>query len=222
MSWWISFLWIICDIFISCLDSHSDGTHSLQSIHWWASDAMLHFSKSVPMKKQTHLHLEWPEIKFSAYLHFWVNYSFNLLSAPNKLLCYLNNCFYSIHKVWCLFHITNECNLSGHVSDFTLIWIPNTFSLTLCRTGGREFGRHQPERCSLLLLWPESSCSLLCDYKTHQKGQDQHIIYSCIGIIECAFSFFTLNQHWMHLFILLSIRTFAEYSKMDNNWTDYW
>ncbi len=27
-----------CDVFISC---HSDGTHSLQSIHWWASDAML-------------------------------------------------------------------------------------------------------------------------------------------------------------------------------------
>ncbi len=35
-----------CDVFISCLDSDSDGTHSLQSIHWLASDAMLHFSKS--------------------------------------------------------------------------------------------------------------------------------------------------------------------------------
>ncbi len=33
--------------FISCLDSHSDGTHSLLRIHWWASDVMLHFSKSV-------------------------------------------------------------------------------------------------------------------------------------------------------------------------------
>ncbi len=33
-----------CDVFISCLDSHSDGTHSLQRIH-----------KSVLMKKQTHL-----------------------------------------------------------------------------------------------------------------------------------------------------------------------
>ncbi len=27
-----------CDVFISCLDSHSDGTHSLQRIHWWTSD----------------------------------------------------------------------------------------------------------------------------------------------------------------------------------------
>ncbi len=41
--------------FISCLDSHSDGTHSLQRIHWWSSDGMLNFSKSVSMKNQTHL-----------------------------------------------------------------------------------------------------------------------------------------------------------------------
>ncbi len=34
-----------CDVFISCLDSHSDGTHSLQRIHWRASDVMLNFSK---------------------------------------------------------------------------------------------------------------------------------------------------------------------------------
>ncbi len=36
---------------ISCLDSHSDGTHSLQRIQWWASDGMLHFYKSVQIKK---------------------------------------------------------------------------------------------------------------------------------------------------------------------------
>ncbi len=41
-----------CDVFISCLDSHSDGTHSLQSIHCWVSDGMLHFSKSLPMRSQ--------------------------------------------------------------------------------------------------------------------------------------------------------------------------
>ncbi len=54
------------DVFISCLDSHSDGTHSLQThrIHWWASDVMTNFSKSVLMQKQTHLHLGWPEYIF--------------------------------------------------------------------------------------------------------------------------------------------------------------
>ncbi len=30
-----------CDVFISCLNFLSDGTHSLQRIHWWASDVML-------------------------------------------------------------------------------------------------------------------------------------------------------------------------------------
>ncbi len=59
-----------CDIFISCLCFYSDGTHSLQRIHWRASDVMLNFSKSVLMKKQTHLHLGWPE--FSANFKFLV------------------------------------------------------------------------------------------------------------------------------------------------------
>ncbi len=52
-----------CDIFISFLDSHSNGTHSLQRIIWWASDVMLNFSKSILMKKQTHIYLVWPESK---------------------------------------------------------------------------------------------------------------------------------------------------------------
>ncbi len=64
-----------CDVLISCLDSHSDGTHSLRRIHWWASDVMLHFSKSVLMKKQTHLLILRDSI-FSANFQFWVNYYF--------------------------------------------------------------------------------------------------------------------------------------------------
>ncbi len=38
----MDYLWIIV-IAVCCLDSHSDGTHSLQMIHWWASDVMLNF-----------------------------------------------------------------------------------------------------------------------------------------------------------------------------------
>ncbi len=70
-----------CDVFISCLDSHSDGTHSLQRIHWLVSDVMLHFSKSVPVKKQTHPHLVWPEGEyiFSICPLFCTNYSCNAL-----------------------------------------------------------------------------------------------------------------------------------------------
>ncbi len=50
---------LICDVFSSCLDSHSDGTHSMHRIHWWASDVMLNFTKSILIKK--HLHLGWAE-----------------------------------------------------------------------------------------------------------------------------------------------------------------
>ncbi len=60
----VDYLWIVVIVvFISRLDSHSDGTHSLQRMHWWASDVMLNFSKSVLMKKQTHLHLGWREVE---------------------------------------------------------------------------------------------------------------------------------------------------------------
>ncbi len=70
-SWWTEVMLStlgLCVItvmfFISCLDSHSDGTHSLQSIHWWASDIMVKLSKSVPIKIQSHLHLvcTWEEL----------------------------------------------------------------------------------------------------------------------------------------------------------------
>ncbi len=50
-----------CEVFISCVDSHSDGTHSLQRIHWLAGDTMLNLSKSFPVKEQIHLHIGWPE-----------------------------------------------------------------------------------------------------------------------------------------------------------------
>ncbi len=52
-----------CDVFISCLISHSDGTHSLLRIDWGASNLMLHLSKSVLIKKQTHVYLGWPEVE---------------------------------------------------------------------------------------------------------------------------------------------------------------
>ncbi len=50
-----------CDVFIRCQNSHSEDTRSLLRTNCWASDVMLHFCNSVSMKKQTHLHLGWPE-----------------------------------------------------------------------------------------------------------------------------------------------------------------
>ncbi len=46
---------------LSVVWTHSDGTHSLQRMHRWAGDVILHFSKSLLMKKQTPLYLGRPE-----------------------------------------------------------------------------------------------------------------------------------------------------------------
>ncbi len=35
IKWWTGLLVDYCFVLISCLDSHSDGTHSLQRIHWY-------------------------------------------------------------------------------------------------------------------------------------------------------------------------------------------
>ncbi len=79
--------------------SHSDGTHSLQGIHWWASDVMLHFPISVLMKKLINLHLGWPmgEYTFSNFFIFWwiipsISPSECLLRYSKVVLIY--NCIY--------------------------------------------------------------------------------------------------------------------------------
>ncbi len=77
INWWTGVVWIIV-MFLSAVWTHSDGTHSLQRIHCWASDVKLNFSKSVLIKKQTHRHLWWPESKYIfskfKFLGFFVKY----------------------------------------------------------------------------------------------------------------------------------------------------
>ncbi len=57
-----------CDVLS---DSHSDGTHSLQSIHCWDTDAVMHLTNL--MKKQTHPDLGWPEDEhiYSTFSYLW-------------------------------------------------------------------------------------------------------------------------------------------------------
>ncbi len=101
-----------CDVFIS---SHSDGTHPLQRIHWWASDVMPNFSKSVLINKQTHLHLGWPAgrvllSKFS----FWANYCFNFISVFSPLIAslfILQNRHPTLMSSQCLVWCPNHCLL---------------------------------------------------------------------------------------------------------------
>ncbi len=70
--------WIIV-MFISCLDSYSDGTHSLQMIHWWASDAMVNFSNLVQWRNNLIYILHCLRVSTcSANSHFWASYSFKI------------------------------------------------------------------------------------------------------------------------------------------------
>ncbi len=75
---WCGSLVDYCDVFISCLDSHSDGTHSLQRIHCWDTDAMLHSPNLFPWRNKLIYILDRLRVcQYSANFHFWVNYSFN-------------------------------------------------------------------------------------------------------------------------------------------------
>ncbi len=128
---WCELLVDYCDVFISCLDSHSDGTHSLQSIHCWASDEMWHFSKSVPMKK--HLPFGWPEGKdiFSKFSFLgWTfllstEHSLNLNTHQTEVCTWIyrpgTHTHTHTHTHWHPWH-TQKINLKRQAaqSDFTL------------------------------------------------------------------------------------------------------
>ncbi len=75
---WCRLLVHYCDVFISCLDSNSDGTHSLQSIHWWASDVMLNFSNLFWWRNKLICILDGLRLSiFPANFHFWMSYFSN-------------------------------------------------------------------------------------------------------------------------------------------------
>ncbi len=82
LNWWTGVMWITCGL-LWCfyqLFGHSFWRHPFTAedpLLSNGSPAILHFSKSVLMKKQTHLLLGWPEENtFSGIIHFWVNYFF--------------------------------------------------------------------------------------------------------------------------------------------------
>ncbi len=98
---WCGLLVDYCDVFISCLDSHSDGTHSLQRIHWWASDCNDAFLQICSMKKKTHIQIGWTEIEYIFSKFSFLGELFLLVYTVNDknhassiffvLNCYLNS-----------------------------------------------------------------------------------------------------------------------------------
>ncbi len=86
---WCELLVDYCDVFISCLDSHSDGTHSLQRIHWWATDVMIHFSKSETNSSTSWMAWGW--------VNFQQNFIFGwTISLTLILLCFCFNNLFNI------------------------------------------------------------------------------------------------------------------------------
>ncbi len=89
INWWTGVVWITC-VLLWCfyhLFGLSFWRHPFTAgvtIHCWASDGMLHFTKSVPMKKQTRLHLRSSEGEsiFQIFIFGW--------TIPFKVHCYLN------------------------------------------------------------------------------------------------------------------------------------
>ncbi len=110
------------------LDSHSDGTHSLQKIHWWASDVMLNFSKYFPIKKQTHLLLGLRMITSSELSYFGVNYSFN-----SSILNIITFICYNCPQLLCMSQSTPQhsvffnnivfLKVNNSQNTFELLWI---------------------------------------------------------------------------------------------------
>ncbi len=64
----VVYLWIVVMFYL--LFVHSDGTHSVQRIHWWASDGLLQFFKSDEEANSSTSLMAWGWVHF----HFWVNY----------------------------------------------------------------------------------------------------------------------------------------------------
>ncbi len=86
-------------------------------IHRWASDIMLHFSKSVPMKKQTCLHLERPEGDKILSKYIFLGWTISLIcdfnfSLPGPTLS-LKLCRYIHLGIWAkvCFQQLNQCTL---------------------------------------------------------------------------------------------------------------
>ncbi len=82
--YWMELMWII--MFYEFLDSHSDGTHSLQIIYWWVSNVMLNFSKSVPMKNKKKYIKSWMAWGWVHFQQFFIFGWTITLSCPCLLL----------------------------------------------------------------------------------------------------------------------------------------
>ncbi len=91
INWWTGVVWITCDVLISCLDSHSDGTHSLQRIHCWARDEIQNFPNLLLWRNKLIYILNGLKVSiFSANFSFWAE----LYSFKGVICCFLKDHYF--------------------------------------------------------------------------------------------------------------------------------
>ncbi len=107
-----SYLWIIL-MFLSavCFYSHSDGTHPLQRIHWWATDVMLNSDEET-------IHISswmaWGWVNF----HILMNYCFN---TENTMHTWCTNAWNQARRIYVhIEYVLGHTHL--HVYNYYAIW----------------------------------------------------------------------------------------------------
>ncbi len=99
---WCGLLVDYCDV-LSAVWSHSDGTHSLQRIHWCCYFGFLHICSDEETNSSTSW-MAWRWVHFKQF--FGENYSFNYgLEGQNKMLP-------NVKCVWPLADTLGECQFS--------------------------------------------------------------------------------------------------------------
>ncbi len=135
-NWWTGVVWITCGLmwcFIRCLDSHSDGTHSLQRIHWWTSDVMLRFSKSDKETKSSASWMAWvnfQQIDFFHHERFIIKASQAMRFPSGNVL----------NKLWHLFHPCRRPIKRDLFREYRVL-------------GKGGFGEVRPNLVAILLIW---------------------------------------------------------------------
>ncbi len=103
-----------CDVFISCLDSHSDGTHSLQMIHFWGSDVgWSYFSSNLfPWRNKLIYILDGlGGVHCKPFFLFFVNCCIPL-KVELTCICLLSSGKYSLPKIR-IYHICLSMHVPG-------------------------------------------------------------------------------------------------------------
>ncbi len=187
---WTGVAWILVellvdyyDVFISCLNSHSDGTHSLQSIHWWCNATFLQIW-------WRNIHLGWlknilnvSENALWVYLEIW----------RSRVKClYLSSCHFPLR--WCKAHLPkNGLPPPSKASLGTL----HSFALS-CWCSGESGCTNFPFPLQILLLkhWVGAKyMTTNCSGQARFHEGEEALLWRKLKLVQ-FFIFYKQNLFW--------------------------